>query len=217
MRSTGKSWKMAVIFTAAVTLLAAGLALAPSAADAQGWGKGRGPATPEQREKMHKRFLEKRAKVLREQVGLDDATARKVEKVHDTFHTERMAIGKRMHESRFALKKLLDADSNDQKAFARAVQGILDAQKAMGDLRQREMQAVRRFLTPKQQAKLMVSIHKARRQMHRFMGRHKRAGCQGADCPRGGPGAGGPGADGGQMGPPADFGPPPGEDDDDEG
>ena len=125
----------------------------------------------EKRKAMHKRFKKMMSKALREDVGLDEQTARTVEKVHERQHSKRKALHKKMHQSKRALRALIQSDSNDQKAYSVAVDGLLKTRAALQRLREQDFAKVRRLLTPKQQGRLLFTMHKKKRQMHRHMGR----------------------------------------------
>jgi len=131
----------------------------------------------EKRKAMHKRFKKMMSKVLRQDVGLDEKAARQVEKIHARQHVKRKALHKQMHQAKRALRTLIQADSNDQKAYSVAVDGLLKSRAALQRLRQQDFAKVRRLLTAKQQGKLLFAMHKRKRKMHRFMrkngGHHK--------------------------------------------
>ena len=162
------------IFLALAAMLAASTALANP-------GRGGGPEGErghhgkmggERGKQMHKRFKAMMSKALRQDVGLDEQTARKVEQVHAAQQDQRRASHQQMFKAKRALRTLVDSDSNDQKAFATAVEGLIQARAAMQKLREEGFAKVRALLTPKQQAKLLLTMHKARRQMHGAMGPH---------------------------------------------
>lgn len=171
--------------------LVVGLAL-PAQAQFGPHGRGRGgPPSPEKLEKM-KKF---RAKALRETVGLDEAKAVEVEKAMDSFHERRFELHQTMRDNMKNLKALLKEDSNDQEAYANALETLRAAQQEMQLLHSEQMDSFKKILTPKEAAKMLVT-------MKRFMGKAKKFK----------KGKGGRG-----MGPPDDFDGPPGwadEDDD---
>ncbi len=190
------------------TAIAATLALAlaiPVAAFARGPGAD-GGARKERRARFIKKIKQHRAKMLRQQVGLNEAKAAQVEKILDGFHTRRRALRKDMRAQHKALKQLLAQDSNDQKAFQLAVDAMVATRAQLAKLHDRQIDALRRVLTPKQQAKALMALHKMKRKirhrMHRMHRKHRRGG-------RGGPGGpdgfGGPPHDGpgGEHPPPA--------------
>ncbi len=174
-----------------LTLVALVLGLAlPAQAQFGPHGKGRGgPPSPEKMEKM-KEF---RAKALRETVGLDEAKAAEVEKAMDAFHQRRFELHQTMRDNMKNLKALLKEDSNDQEAYANALETLHATQEEMQKLHGEQMAAFKDILTPKEAARMLVT-------MKRFMGKAKNFKH----------GKGGRG-----MGPPDDLDGPPGWDEGD--
>ena len=112
--------------------------------------------------------------VLRKRVGLSDEVAEKVEQTHQKFSQERRSLHRRMWQSKRALKLLLKSGSNDEKAFSVAVQRLLDGRREMEQLRRRKFEAIRKHLTSKEQAKLLMAMQRMRRRMHKKMRKHRR-------------------------------------------
>jgi Spy/CpxP family protein refolding chaperone len=137
-------------------LLAAPLALA------QGGGK-----APEKRAKVEARMKQLRARVLRNQVGLDDKKAAEVEKILAKNAPERKKIQKDVQTHRRRLRELLDQDSNDQAAYQKAIAGFRAAQKRAQVQRDKEIDELSKVLTPKQQAKLFVALRKLQAQLRK--------------------------------------------------
>lgn len=154
----------ATILCALAAMLAASSVMANPG---RGGGRdGHGKMGGERGKQMHKRFKAMMSKALRQDVGLDEATARKVEQVHAAQHDQRRAAHKRMFQAKRALRTLVDSDSNDQSAYAGAVDGLIKARADLQKLREAGFVKVRVLLTPKQQARLLLTMHKARRKMH---------------------------------------------------
>ena len=156
-----KTWKLLV-----PALLSVGLVLAPApAAEAQ----------PAQRSaRVAKRLKQARARLLRHKVGLDEAKAARVEKILDQHAKQRKALKKQTRQHRRTVTGLLAADSNDQQAYARAIKGVRDADKKLRALRDKELDALAKVLTPKQQAKLVIAVKKMQKDIRRRMQRRKR-------------------------------------------
>lgn len=153
---------MRVLFLLLAVLLVSSGALAQP--------KGKGPKGEERRAKMEERLNQIRSRVLREKVGLDEAKAKQVEQILNKYEPERVKQRQAVRESAKALSELIDKDSNDQKAYERALLGMRTADKKLAELRDKELQELAKVLTPKQQAKLVISI----RQMRRAVGRRMR-------------------------------------------
>ncbi|MEY3015233.1 MAG: hypothetical protein RIT45_3968 [Pseudomonadota bacterium] len=110
-----------------------------------------------------------RARVLRQDVGLDEATARRVEGVFDRARRERREVEVRARRAMQAMHLLLEADSADQDAYRQAVDAVLTARAAAAARREAEFAALRATLTPKQSARLLMSLGTMRREMGRLM------------------------------------------------
>jgi Spy/CpxP family protein refolding chaperone len=145
------------------------LAAAPALARAE-------PGGPDQkRAEVRQRIKQLRHQVLLKEVGLDEAKAAAVERVLEKHSAERRAARERAAQHRAALQKLLDAGSNDQKAYATAIRGLRDAQKQRAAQRERELDELAKLLTPKQQAQLLRATERLKKRLaHRV--REKRRG-----------------------------------------
>ena len=106
----------------------------------------------EKREKMKKKIGE----ALRNEVGLDEETAVKVESIMEAHHAQRKELRKVMHEIGQEIKDLLDQDSNDQEAYKKLLDEMLEVKAGMKDIMDSHMTSLREVLTPKQQAKVLV-------------------------------------------------------------
>ncbi len=171
-------------------LLAAVVAVPLVASARHGEGR-RGPPSEQEHERFHGKMKERMGKVLRERVGLDDARAKQVEAIFERRRTQGRALHEQLRTHRDALRKLLEADSNDQAAYQRALDGIEAAHKALRAHREQGIAEARRVLTPKEQAKLLRAMHQMGK--HRFgpRGPHGRGGPHGDDDGPDGPPPGG--------------------------
>lgn len=191
---------MAVCLGWSVALSAPGLAMAadgPRGGPGRGQGPERGPggAGPERGEGDEPDHEEHRgrkkahfAQVLRRDVGLSEAKARQVEAIFERQHQAARARHGVLRDQRHALKALLEKDSNDQKAYAQAIDALHVAHEELHALRKAALLEARKLLAPKEQAKLLRAMVQARRQMM-----NKRFGP---------PGGGEHGPKGGRRGPP---------------
>src|SRR5689334_2059338 len=73
------------------------------------------------RTKVKGRIKQIRSQLLRKRVGLDEATAARVEATFDKYRTQRAKEQQRMRTNRKAIADLIKADSNDQTAYSRAI------------------------------------------------------------------------------------------------
>lgn len=156
------------------------------------------------RAKFMAKMKQHRGRMLREKVGLSEAKAQKLERIMDGFHQKRRALHQQMRSNHKALRQLLKADSNDQQAYKKSVDGLIDARDRMQKLKRQQIRAMRKHLTPKQQAKAMMALHRMKRKMHHKMRRmhRKHRGMRGSGANR-------RGSPEGARGGPEHEGPPP--------
>jgi Spy/CpxP family protein refolding chaperone len=150
------------------SLLAAGLVLTTAApALAQ---------NPQRGAQVEKRIQQARGRLLRHKVGLDEKKAVAVEGILDRHAKERRTLRKQMREHKKSVTTLLSADSNDQQAYARAIAGVRATDNKLRTLRDKELDALAKVLTPKQQAKLVVAAKQLQKEIRSRMQRRKRRG-----------------------------------------
>ena len=199
----GTWWMAALMMSAA---LGASLAEVSTAAAAPPGG---GPR-PEQ----VARVKALRGRVLRERVGLDEARAQKIEAIFEKYQPERRALRKAVRQTMRSLRELVDSNTSEDQAYSAAFAQLKAAQDKLRALRDQQQAEVARIVTPKEAAKLLLTMKKARfeKQRHHFQGgRHHGGGRHGQRGQGGGPedgGGFGPGRGGSGFGP--GFGPGPG-------
>lgn len=108
-----------------------------------------------------------RARMLKEEVGLDEKTAAAVEHILSKYRPERQAASETAESERRKLNALLELDSNDQAAYARSIRAFLDARQKLHDLQKKQAEELGKVLTPKQQAKLARAIGETRANIRR--------------------------------------------------
>jgi Spy/CpxP family protein refolding chaperone len=129
----------------------------------------RGKDADDKRAKVELRTKKLRAQVLRKDAGLDEKKAAEVEKILEKYTPIRHKLEQESQTHRRALRELLDKDSNDLPAYDKAIKGLRSAQKRLHDAREKEIDELSKVLTPKQQAKLLVSIRKLQGKLRRKM------------------------------------------------
>lgn len=158
--------KKIVLMALALTLGLAGQATA-------GGGPGKGGkhgAECGEDEACHKeKMMAMRGKMLREKVGLTDEKAKQVETVLDSFHDRHMKLRKGYKDNLKAMKDLIKADSQDQEAFAKALAALQDNHKAKQALMDEQLDALKKILNAKEQAKLFMAHEKMNMKMKKFM------------------------------------------------
>ena len=108
-----------------------------------------------------------RARMLRDEVGLDEKTAAAVERILTKYRPERRAASDAVDSERRKLNALLELDSNDQAAYSRSIRAMLDARQKLHDLQKKQTDELGKVLTPKQQAKLARAIGETRADIRR--------------------------------------------------
>lgn len=103
-----------------------------------------------------------RAQVLRRQVGLSDERASKVEKVLDKMAPERDKVQGDIREARKTLATLLHSKSKDQKAYGRALDQLYRGHRTLQAIRDREYEALKQVLEPREQALMLRALERAR-------------------------------------------------------
>jgi len=121
------------------------------------------PAGPRSPEAFMAQMKVMRGKMLREQARLDEAAAARVERVLDQFDGERRSKHLKQREMHKALRALLRADSKDEKAYKEALDGLTAAHRQLLDLRAREFDEMRKVLSQREAAHVLVALEKAMR------------------------------------------------------
>lgn len=142
-------------------LLALALLVAAVPASAQGKG------AEDKRAKVAQRLKQLRAKVLRQEVGLDEKKAEAAQKVLLKYEPERRKLQRQHQEHRRELRDLLQSDSNDDAAYKKSIDGFRSTQKKLNALRDKEMDEIAKLITPKQQAKLYAALERLRKKIAR--------------------------------------------------
>jgi Spy/CpxP family protein refolding chaperone len=112
-----------------------------------------------------------RARMLREDVGLDEKTADAVERILAKYRPERKATAEAIDKEQRRLNAMLELDSNDQAAYAKSIRALLDARQKLHELQRKQADELAKVLTPKQQAKLARAIGETREKMRGRRGR----------------------------------------------
>ena len=120
----------------------------------------------EQLEKMR----EMRGRLLREGVKLDEAGAKAVEKVLESFDVEQRQARKEVHQARTRLHQMLGQDVDDSVAYQEAIERLRAAHETMHRIKERRFDALLSVLSPKKTARLLVMLGK----LHHERRRHPR-------------------------------------------
>lgn len=133
-----------------------------------------------------------RGRLLRERVGLDEATAQRVEQVLAQYDGQHASAREQIRTSQKRLRDLVRANSADQAAYRQAVDGLRSAQAQQQALFNREFEDLKKILLPSQQAKLLLHLGRLNRGGARGLGPGGGGGRGLGPCGAGlGPGGGG--------------------------
>ncbi len=80
----------------------------------------------------------------------------------DSFATERQTIHQQIAEEKKTLRELFKQNSDDQTSYEGALTRLRAAQKQNQAVRDKEFEALKQELTPKEQAKLLRALNKFR-------------------------------------------------------
>lgn len=128
------------------------------------------PRQPEDKQaEIEARMKTVLGRLLRREVGLDEERATRVEKALEPFAAERRSLRGELKRARQALRELLRKDSDDQAAYTKALDQYRSAQRKLTALRDREFEAVRRHLTPKQQARYLQALRQVHQRLKRAL------------------------------------------------
>ncbi len=127
------------------------------------------------RKRVHARIAAMRAELLRKEVGLDDKRAKRVEALLKTHEAQRRALERRLRGHTRAMHLLLRSGSDDQKAYKRAIDGVLAARRDLSNHRTKEFTTLRSVLAPKEQAQLLMGLQRLKRRAHRVIERARKA------------------------------------------
>ncbi len=141
-------------------------------------GMGPGPGGPggeQHRAQMQQKMKEMRGQLLRREAGLDEASAQKAEKVLDGFDTERQKGHHEVGEARRSLGELAQGDSKDEGAYKKALDALIAANRAQQDLRSRELDELRKVLSQRETAKVILSLERMQQVMRQEMKKVRKA------------------------------------------
>ncbi len=124
----------------------------------------------DKRAQLEARLSKLRERVLKNEVGLDDKKANAVSAILARHFAERRKITKEQRDHRQALRKLLEKNSDDQKAYKKELDGFRAARNKLHALEDKQLDEVAKILTPKEQVKLVAALQKLRRKLAKKMG-----------------------------------------------
>lgn len=114
---------------------------------------------------LHKHKQAAFARLLRDELKLDARKVAAVEKTVASFQAERERLQDEIVRHGRAIHLLVGSNTDDAKTYTVAINGMIAAQKAAREHREKMISAVRQHLTPKQQAQVMLGMHRVRREV----------------------------------------------------
>jgi Spy/CpxP family protein refolding chaperone len=144
------------------------------------------PAAPSASGALRARAAKLRQRLLREKVGLDAHKAEQVAAIIDEQRDEQRRLRRDMRAARQELRRLFADDSSDDQAYEAALAKLRASYRGLADLRDRQFDAIKKVLTPREQAKLLAALARAHKELAaRGRGKGKGNGKgQGKDKPR---------------------------------
>ena len=121
-----------------------------------------------------KKIVELRGRLLREMVGLNDARAKQVEQVLQSFDDEHQTYSAMLDAAQRKMRSLLDEKSEDDHAYAKAVEDVRIAHDYLHQVRDRQFRAMQKVLAPREQAMFFESLGKLRHEVRKRMRRARR-------------------------------------------
>jgi Spy/CpxP family protein refolding chaperone len=124
------------------------------------------PEVAAPRAQLEQRLRQRLGLIVREQLGLDEAQARRLGDVSGKYEGERRTLARRERELRLQLRdELQGGDQANQDRVARALDRMLDVQRERLEIVRREQKDLSAFLTPVQRAKYLVLQDQVRRRL----------------------------------------------------
>jgi len=134
-------------------------------------------APPKPREKVGQRNQKPRARlarvkkqVLENRVGLTSEEADAVLKLFVDQGESRRTLRRRLRQSTRALKRLIAEDSRDEAAYSAALDDLMRSRADLFAHRERQLKALEELLTARKRARLLATMRKVQRRMHRRRG-----------------------------------------------
>lgn len=134
------------------------------------------PPDDDKQEVVESRMKLIRARVLRQEVGLSEEKAKKVEAILDKYQPQRRALRQKLKGHRTTLAGLLQQDSNDDAAYAREIKGLRDTHRKLQELRDQEIDELMKVMTPKEQAKFAAAMERMRNRVQQSVRQHQGRG-----------------------------------------
>lgn len=128
-----------------------------------------GKKDSDKRAQVEARMKQVRSEILRKEVGLDASKATDIEKILDKSAAEKKKLQLELRTHRHAMRELLQADSNDQAAYTKAIRGLRGAQTKLHALRDRELDEISKQLSPKQQAKFVHALWQTEKKLRKAL------------------------------------------------
>lgn len=126
-----------------------------------------GKPADDKRAKVEQRQRQVVAKVLRQEVGLEEKKADAVMKILAKHQPERSKLQAQHRQHRRDLRDLLQSDSADEAQYKKGIDGFRSTQKKLNALRDQEMDEIAKLISPKQQAKLFAALERLRKKLGR--------------------------------------------------
>lgn len=138
---------------------------------ARGGGAAAGQQQPNpRRQALQRQVREAFAKVVRQQLNLNDEQMRSLQRVDTKFEQQRHALLRDERQARLDLQSAMaDSASPDQPRIARQLDALVQAQRKRADLLEAEQKELSTFLTPLQRAKYFAVKERLNRRLQQLV------------------------------------------------
>ena len=127
------------------------------------------PTPDQKRAQVEARMRQIRLDILQKEVGLEAEKTRVVAVLLERHGAERKKLQGALQSERRTVEKLLEADSNDLAAYARALRAVRTRHTQLSAQRDRELEELSRHMTPKQQAKFFSALRRVHKKLRALL------------------------------------------------
>ena len=132
------------------------------------------PRSKEERERFQERLRLMRMIALTEALELDEATAAKLFPYLREGDEAQGAVHKEVREHRKALKAMAEQEVFEDKAIDEHIRAIGKLEQTMSELRAKQVEGLKRILTPEQRLKFLLTRSHLERELRQALREHRR-------------------------------------------
>jgi hypothetical protein len=117
-------------------------------------------------EKVAEKIKAKRAELIKQRIGLDEATAQTVLETLERFDTRRRTLMKRKQQLRSAIGALFEAETEGEGKYTAALAEWEAVEDATHALRKEQNRALARVVSPRFHLRIQVALKRFQRKVH---------------------------------------------------